>query len=595
MNRPHKSGDRMPEVRVGLPAAEGIAMGRVRRLVWALPDIPHETVSGDAADAELQRFAEALDWAGDRLTVLKDEIAQRLGSVEARIFDPQMLMLVDPAVVDGTRRYIRENRLSAARAFDWRMLELKERWARTSHPMVLDRLNDLEDFRVRVMGRLLGRPDPLDLGEGDDPLVMVAEDFSPSFLARMDPSRVVALATDKGTRTSHWAILARSLKLPAAVGLGDLTRIAEDGQDIIVDGRTGRCVLDPDAAELAGYERRRALLRGWAEEVGEYADHDAVSLDGTLVSLRANLDLPEEARDAAAFGAKGIGLFRTEFLVVGRATMPGEDEQYEAYRGAAEAFPSHPVIIRTFDLGGDKFPMFLHMEAEENPFLGWRGVRVCLDQPELFLTQLRAILRATIHGDVRMMVPLVNTVEEVRSVRTLLHQAGEQLKERGESFNPGIKVGIMVETPAAALKATELAAHVDFFSIGTNDLVQYTLAVDRTNTRLAKLFDPFHPSVLRQISLVARAGRSAGIEVSVCGELAAKPLGVVLLLGLDILALSVAWQSVPEIKKLIGQIRIEDARRAANSAMEASSGAGVRAALLSALGESVDLDLFPSQ
>jgi phosphotransferase system enzyme I (PtsI) len=269
--------------------------------------------------------------------------------------------------------------------------------------------------------------------------------------------------------------------------------------------------------------------------------------------------------------------------------MPGEEEQYEAYKRVAEAFPGHAVIIRTFDLGGDKFPMFLHMAAEENPFLGWRGVRVCLDQPELFMPQLRACLRATAHGDVRIMVPLVNTVGEIQAVRELLNTAADELRAEGRPFNRGVKLGTMIETPAAALKATELAQHVDFFSIGTNDLVQYTLAVDRTNTRLARLFDPFHPAVLRQISLVARAGRSAGIEVSVCGELAARPLGAVLLLGLDILALSVAWPSLPEIKKLIRELRIEDVRRAASEALNASTSEGVKAALIDAIGGPPDL------
>ncbi|MGI9626395.1 MAG: phosphoenolpyruvate--protein phosphotransferase, partial [Longimicrobiales bacterium] len=350
------------------------------------------------------------------------------------------------------------------------------------------------------------------------------------------------------------------------------------------DGRTGRVVLDPDEAEIQRFERRRTALRSWAEEITVIAKQDAVTLDRQRVTLRANLDLPGEAESARSYGAEGVGLFRTEFLVVGRSTMPGEEEQYQAYKRVAEAFPQHGVIIRTFDLGGDKFPMFLHMAQEENPFLGWRGVRVCLDEPELFLTQLRAVLRATAHGDVRIMVPLVNTVAEVEAVRELLNRAADELRVEGVPFNRGVKLGTMIETPAAALKATELAQHVDFFSIGTNDLVQYTLAVDRTNTRLARLFDPYHPAVLRQISLVARAAQSAGIEVSVCGELAARPLGAVLLLGLDILALSVAWPSLPEIKKLVRSVRIEDMRRAAQEALKASSSEQVKAALNDAIG-----------
>jgi len=550
-------------------------------------------VPADAAAAQIEKFDAARVWARERLQSLKDEISARLGSVEGRIFDPQILMLDDPDVVDGTRTYIKENRLSAARAFDWRMLELKARWSRTSHPMVLDRLNDLEDLRVRVMRQLLGYPDPLDLGDLDEPTVVVADDLTPSFIARLDPTKVAALATDKGTRTAHWAILARSMGLPAAVGLGDLSKVARDGQVIIVDGRIGRCLLDPNEEEMVRFERRRALLRGWADEIAVIARQEAVTQDGLSVALRANLDLPEEAPEAASYGAEGIGLFRTEFLVVGRSEMPGEEEQFEAYKAAAEAFPSKAVVIRTFDLGGDKFPMFLQMAPEENPFLGWRGVRVLLDRPDLFIGQLRAILRATAYGDIRIMVPLVNTIREIREVRNLITEAGNQLREEGIPFNQGIKVGIMVETPAAALKATELASHVDFFSIGTNDLVQYTLAVDRTNARLAHLFDPFHPAVVRQISLVAKAGRLAGIEVSVCGDLAARPLGAILLLGLDIRTLSVAWQSLPEIKKLVRQIRVEDARKAAAKALKAATSEDVRKALVDGVSDSIEFPLLP--
>jgi len=272
--------------------------------------------------------------------------------------------------------------------------------------------------------------------------------------------------------------------------------------------------------------------------------------------------------------------------------MPGEEEQFEAYKMVAEAFPDSAVYIRTFDLGGDKFPMFLHMPHEENPFLGWRAIRVCLDEPELFRTQLRAILRATPFGDIRIMLPLVNDVEEVVQVRALLESEEECLKAEGVPFNRGYKLGIMIETPAAALDAAELARHCDFFSIGTNDLVQYTLAVDRTNTRLAKLYNPFHPSLVRQLHQVARVSRAAGVEVSVCGEMAANPLGAFLLLGLDIHALSIAWPSLPEIKRLVRDIRIEDARRAARKALAAATTADVTRCLVEGIGKSVDLQVF---
>jgi len=578
----------------GFPASEGIARGRVRRVVRDVPVAPHVTVPDDERTREIERFRHARRRARCELEEIKRETENRLGSIEARIFDPQILMLDDPEVVEGTRRYISESRLSAARAFDWCMLELKERWSRTSHPMVLDRLNDLEDLKGRILSRLLGLPDPWSPVGDSGGTVAVARDLTPSFVARLDPSRVVGLAADGGTRTSHWAILARSLEIPAAAGLGDVSTRARDGQEMIVDGLSGRVVIEPDASEADRFERRRAAMRGWRREGTESPREESVTLDRQGVTLRANLDLPGEAARARRLGADGVGLFRTEFLVVGRSTMPGEEEQYRAYRSVAEAFPSRAVFIRTFDLGGDKFPVFLRTPPEDNPFLGRRGVRVCRDEPELFLTQLRAILRATVHGDVRIMVPFVNAASEMVSVRNLLDRAAEQLRAEGFEIKRPVKVGAMIETPAAALATRNLATHADFLSIGTNDLVQYTLAVDRTSTGLAHLFDPFHPAVLRQIAMAARAGETAGLEVSACGEMATRPLGALLLLGLGVQSLSVAWRSLPEIRRLVRCCRLDEVRAAAAAALEAPTGNRVKQALSASLAVTLERGRYPA-
>lgn len=580
-----------PVVLAGFPASEGIAMGKVVRVAWSVPEAPSDTTAGKKARArELERFRTALDCARSRLETLKTETETRLGIVEARIFDPQLAMLDDPEVVQGTERYICENRLTAARAFEWRMLELKERWSRTSHPMVLDRLNDLQDLKLRVLGRLLDLPGPPDLDAAVG-AAAVARNLTPSFVARLDPARVVAIATREGSRTSHWAILARSLQIPAAVGLGDVLDKARDGQAVIVDGSAGRVVIEPDADETERFERRRSTIQGWLQ-IGGSAFQGAGRPEQEDVTLRANLDLPGEADRAKEHGAEGIGLFRTEFLVVGRSAMPREDEQYHAYRTVAESFPSHPVLIRTFDLGGDKFPVFLRTPFEDNPLLGRRGVRVCSDEPDLFLAQLRAILRAAVHGDVRIMLPMVNTAGEIMVVRELLEAAQDHLCRMDIPFGGDVKLGAMIETPAAALDAASLARCVDFFSIGTNDLVQYTLAVDRTNTRLASLYDPLHPTILRLVSMVAQAGHDAGIEVSACGEMAGRPAGAILLAGLGVEVLSVAWTSLLEIGNLIRGHRSESARVAA-AALEAGTSSGVRQVLAEALGGTADPRLFP--
>ena len=576
----------------GLAASEGIGFGPVHILSWGVPEVPHENVTEDRVEEEVLRFHEAREWARDRLEEIKARAEELLGPVEARIFDPQILMLDDAEIADGTVAYIRENHLTAPRAFEWRMIELQTMLTRRANPMVLDKLNDLEDLQVRLLNRMLGLPDPSDFGLEGSPVILIAPNITPSLTVHLDPSRVLGIATDHGTRTSHWAILARSLEIPAVVGLDGITGLAHHGQEAILDGRIGRVVLDPDERDREVFEERRSQLQEMEEEIQVVANLESVTRDGQPVALRANLDLPAEAENAALHGAEGVGLYRTEFLVVGRASMPGEEEQFLAYRQVAEAFPQGAIYIRTFDVGGDKFPMFLHMPAEENPFLGWRAIRVCLDEPELFRTQLRAILRASAFGDLRIMLPLVNDADEIRRTREMLEQEEERLDADGIPFNSGYKLGIMIETPAAALEAVELARYSDFFSIGTNDLVQYTLAVDRTNARLAHLYNPFHPAVVRQLYQVARVGRAAGIEVSVCGELAANPLGTFLLLGLDITAMSVAWPALPEVKKVIRSVRMEDARVAARKALAAPNAEALVKVLVEGIGDSVDLSAF---
>ncbi len=582
----------MSKVLDGIGASEGIGAGRVHILNWGVPEVPRRSIDADEVEGEVEHLLEVFEWAKTRILVIEDSTEERLGAVEARIFEPQLLMLEDPGLTEAAARYIRENRLSAARALDWRLLEIQAKWSRTAHPMVLDRLNDLQDLQVRLLHKLLDLPDPTDVSSLGENVIVVTRNLTPSLTVQFDPKFVLGIAADHGTRTAHWVMLARSLGIPTVCGMGVVSEEARAGQEAIVDGRIGRVVLDPDDHDRSVFRERETQLLAWEDELESIAQLPSITADEQPVELRANLDLPGEAERARLHGAQGVGLFRTEFLVVGRNQMPGEEDQYLAYKSVAEAFPKQVVTVRTFDLGGDKFPMFLHMPVEENPFLGWRAIRVCLDEPELFRTQLRAILRASAHGDIRIMVPLVNDVEEIRQVRELVEEEEERLRRDGIPFNSGYKLGILVETPAAALEAVELARHSDFFSIGTNDLTQYTLAVDRTSARLAKLFNPFHPAVVQQLHTVSRVAKSAGIEVSVCGEMAAHPLGAFLLLGLDITTLSVAWPSLPEVKKMVRCFRMEDARRAAKAAVTAPTSREVVECLVEGIGGTVDLSAF---
>ncbi|HEX6134826.1 MAG TPA: phosphoenolpyruvate--protein phosphotransferase [Longimicrobiales bacterium] len=583
----------MRRVRDGIPASAGIVVGPAFVLRWEMPRVPHITVAGRDVEEEVARFEEARTWAQSRIRDIQAQTIERLGPVEAQIFEPQILMLDDADLIGGTVAYIRDNHLSAARAFELRMLEFQSEWSRSGHPMIMDRLNDLTDIQMRVIRRLLNIADPdPNLDAVGEPVILVARDLTPTLTVQLDRDRILGLATDAGTRTSHSAILARSLNLPAVVSLGDLADSVQTGQEVILDGRAGRVIVEPTDAEKRLYRERDIRVREWEQEMMLLAHLEAVTPDEQPVLLRANIDLPGEALSARSHGARGIGLYRTEFFVVGRSTPPEEEEQYQCYREVLDVYPEDAVYIRTFDLGGDKFPLFLHMPPEENPFLGWRAIRVCLDTPDLFGAQLRALLRASAHGDLRIMLPLVNDISELMRTRALLDEEAARLTAEGIPYNGGYKLGVMIETPAAALTAAELARHADFFSIGTNDLVQYTLAVDRGNARLAPLYNPFHPSVLRLLDHTARAGRAAGIEVGVCGELAAHPLGVFMLIGLGITALSVAPSALPEVKKVVRSIPAADARNAMSHALTAPTADDVLDLLTREISRFLDLSFF---
>jgi phosphoenolpyruvate-protein phosphotransferase (PTS system enzyme I) len=584
-------GERL--VRDGTAASPGIVIGPAHVVLWDRPKVPHQTIPADAIEDEINRFRAARDATRERIREIQAQARERLGEVEAQIFEPQIMMLEDTELVEAVEAYIGENRISAARALELRMFEVQSEWRETGHPMVMDRLNDLIDIETRMVRRLVGADEPDGILSGiHRPVILVGREFPPSLTVQFDPDRIVGLATDAGTRTSHSAILARALGIPAVVGLGDLAASIEEGDELVLDGRIGRVIAQPTDEERRVYRARDVRVREWEQELLLLSHLESVTPDHQPVLLRANIDMPGEAATAREHGAQGVGLFRTEFLVVGRRSMPEEESQYQAYREVAEAFRNQAVLIRTYDLGGDKFPAFLTMSPEENPYLGWRAIRVCLDTPELFRTQLRALLRATVHGDIRIMLPLVTALEELKQTRAMLEEEEDRLNAEGIPFNPGYKVGVMIETPAAALIAPELARYADFFSIGTNDLTQYVLAVDRNNARLASRYTAFHPAVIRLMHRTATAGRETGLEVSVCGELAANPLGLYLLLGLGITVFSVSPSSLPEIKKVVRSVPAADARARVYDALDAPDTATVIDLLREGISRWIDLSLF---
>ncbi|HJQ19176.1 MAG TPA: phosphoenolpyruvate--protein phosphotransferase [Gemmatimonadaceae bacterium] len=581
----------------GIPASPGIAVGTVHLLLWEVPEVPHRIIPDSAIPAEIDRFRAALDRAKERLRHVRDRVEATAGKEEAAIFDVQYSILEDGELLRGVEELVRQN-LAAEKAFDLEMLEWRNRFARHSNPMLRERVGDLTDVQIRVLAILLDLPDhdPVDLPAGAK-AVLVTHDLTPGLTVQLDRRAIVGIATDAGTRTSHVAILARSLGLPAVVGLKDATKALEGGERVVLDGSAGVIIVNPNDDEITLY-RQRATEDEIAEaELRRLASLEAVTTDGVTVTLRANVDLPEEAEFAATTGAEGVGLMRTEFLVVGRATMPDENEQYMAYRRVVEAFAGKPVVIRTFDVGGDKLPIGGY-PTETNPYLGWRAIRMCLDQPELFKTQLRALLRAADHGDVRIMLPLVVSVSEVRATRALLEEARQELRERGLKPKSFIPLGVMIETPAAAVAADAFANDVSFFSIGTNDLVQYTLAVDRGNANLAQRFTALHPAVLRLIRRTVDVADQSGLTVAVCGEMASQPLMAFALLGLGVRELSVNGRSIGLMKRVVRSVAVDAAReaviRAADAGTAEQAEAILRDALRAAVGDAYFVRELPS-
>ena len=572
---------------IGIPASPGIAVGPIRMLRWEIPEVKHRVVADEAIPAEITRLHDAIDRAKTRLTQIKKRVEKSAGPEESRIFDVQCSILEDHSLLSAIEELIRQN-LAAEKAFEIVLYEWQQNFARSQSAMLRERVGDLKDVEIRVLTLLLDLPDhdPVDVPKGAN-AILVTHDLTPSLTVQLDREAIAAIATDAGTRTSHVAILARSLGIPAIVGLRTATSQLTGRESAILDGSTGLLIINPSVKDIDSYRERARLEEQSEAELKAVAKLESVTADGVRIILRANVDLPEEAELAANSGAQGVGLMRTEFLVVGRTNMPDEEEQYRAYRRVAEAFGGEAVVIRTFDIGGDKLPVGGY-PSEPNPFLGWRAIRMCLDEPILFRTQLRALMRAALHGDVRIMLPLVVTLDEVIGARAQMAIAAQELEDRGVEYRKDVPLGVMIETPAAAVAADTFSNDVAFFSIGTNDLVQYTLAVDRGNANLASRFTPLHPAVLRLIRRTVEIGREAKLEVCVCGEMASEPLMAFALIGLGVRQLSVAPRSVPLVKRIVRSISVETAETAARAALDASTAAEARHELRSRLKRAID-------
>ena len=574
----------------GIPASPGIAIGRAFIYRKETPRISTRRIPAGRVEAEVERFLNSLHQAGEEIRRIQHLVEVEQGSDMAQIFEAQRAMLEDVEVKDQTLNLIRERHFSAEQAFSVTLGQIKRVFEDIENEYLRARLSDVVDIEHQVLVRMAGG-ELKALHALRANTVVVLHDLLPSEVVQLGRRPVKGIVTDAGGATSHTSIIARSMGLPTIVGAVNGSREIKSGDLVIVDGNEGVVHVRPGQEVLRFYrtQRRRQLRR--ERDLSARRELPAVTLDHQDIVLMANVDVPNELQLAIDNGARGVGMYRTEFLYMGYR-LPSENEQLDCYAHIVEAAAPHPVVIRTIDLGGDKLAHILNTAPESNPFLGWRGIRICLDTPELFKTQLRALLRAGTRGEVQILLPMVSSINELRRARAILEEAKYELRAETNSFQEECKVGVMVEVPSVALMAEQFAPETDFFSLGTNDLTQYTLAVDRGTARVANLYDPYHPAVLKLMKIVADTGKRHHIPVSICGEMAGDPLATILLLGLGIESLSISPGMIPEVKEVVRAVNLVEARKIANHCLDLGTGSKVREFLKDAM--QAHLDIPPS-
>jgi len=553
----------------GISASDGIAYGEIFLYLQTELEVPAYQVDADKRVAEIGRFEQALVVTRQQISKIKNEVEKNLGPDEARIFDAHLMVLEDEALIGETVREFESSGTNIATCFNRVSQRYIKAFDEINDEYLRERAGDIRDVAQRVLQNLLGTA-AQQLNELAEKRIVVANDITPSDAAGINRSAALGLVTDSGSKTSHAVIVARSMRIPAVVGVRDLTTRVANGDRLIVDGYAGIVTVNPTEQTLLRYGRIQLEKKTFESRLLAASRLPAETLDRVHVTLLANIEKAEEAAQVREHNAEGVGLFRTEYLYLNSPHLPTEEEQFAIYKAVVEVLAPHPVVIRTLDLGGDKplagMPGLIHHEA--NPFLGFRAIRLCLEHPAMFREQLRAILRASAFGKVRIMYPMISGAEELVRANALLAEAAAELRQRGEHFDPAVEVGSMIEIPSAAVTVDILAEHCRFFSIGTNDLIQYLLAIDRVNDHIAHLYEPTHPAVLRTIKAVVEDAHRRNLPVAVCGEMAGDPVYAALLLGLGVDELSMSPPLLPAVKYFVRSMKMSDARRLAAEALK---------------------------
>ena len=552
----------------GIAASPGIAIGKAYVFEQYQVNINKDKISEEEVNAQIEKLDIAIEKSKNQLLKIKAKVEVEIGLDKADIIGAHIMVLEDPVFIDEIKAMIRNDKITADNATTIVSQNYLAIFENLEDEYMKERAADIRDVSSRLIKNILGIPIKT-LSDISEDVVIISKDLTPSDTAQMDREKVLAFATDMGGRTSHSAIMARSLEIPAVVGLVDISRTVSDKDVIIVDGNTGEIHINPDETLLTKYERARQDYKAYRKQLMKLKDLPAQTRDKERqVELSANIGTPKDVKGALENGAEGVGLYRTEFLYMDRDALPSEEEQYQAYRKVAEDMAPRPIILRTLDIGGDKKLPYLDMPEEMNPFLGYRAIRMCLDRPEILKTQLRAVLRASHHGNIKIMYPMISSVSEIKRANAVLEEAKQELRAEGIPFDDHLEVGIMVEIPSAAVAADLMAEHVDFFSIGTNDLIQYTLAVDRMNEHISYLYEPLNPAVLRLIKNVIDASHEAGKWTGMCGEMAGDVTATAILLGLGLDEFSMSASAIPQVKQIIRSLTYEEARQMAKMALK---------------------------